>query len=100
MASRKIKDLAVKTGEYTDRNGQTRGRYENVGGLFKSDDDSVFVMLKRTFNPAGVPDLSGKGGDSILIGVFDLKPQDGQQAAAPAPARQPAPAMDDDDIPF
>ena len=100
MASKKIKDLAVKTGSYQDRDGKEKGRYENVGGLFKSDDGSVFVMLKRTFNPAGVPDLSGKGGDSIVIGAFDLKDQQPAQTQQAAPQRQPAPAAMDDDIPF
>lgn len=99
MASKKIKDLAVKTGSYQDRDGKEKGRYENVGGLFKSDDGSVFVMLKRTFNPAGVPDLSGKGGDSIVIGAFDLKDAQPTQQQA-APQRQQAPAVQDDDIPF
>lgn len=102
MAAKKIRDLAVKTGEYQDRNGQAKGRYENVGSLFKSDDGSIFLMLKRTFNPAGVPDLSGKGGDSILIGAFELKQQDGQQQPVQqaAPQRQAAPTVEDDDIPF
>lgn len=101
MASKRIKDLAVKTGSYQDRDGKEKGRYENVGGLFKSDDGSVFVMLKRTFNPAGVPDLSGKGGDSIVIGAFDLKDQQPAQTQQAAPQRQPAPAeMDDLDVPF
>ena len=105
MASKKIKDLAVKTGSYQDRDGKEKGRYENVGGLFKSDDGSVYLMLKRTFNPAGVEVEAGR--DSIIVSAFDLKPADGQQAAQQpaqrqqaAPQRQPAPAAMDDDIPF
>jgi hypothetical protein len=96
MASKKIKDLSVKTGSYTDKNGQTKGTWENIGALFKSDDGSVFLTIKRTFNPAGITVEPGK--DSILVSAFDLK-QDGQQQAAPAPQRQPA-AVQDDDIPF
>lgn len=95
MASKKIKDLAVKTGSYTDRNGQTKGTWENIGAMFKSDDGSVFLTMKRTFNPAGISVEPGK--DSILVSVFDIKP-DGQQAAAPAPQQQAA--VQDDDIPF
>ena len=97
MASKKIKDLSVKTGSYTDKNGQTKGTWENIGALFKSDDGSVFLTIKRTFNPAGITVEPGK--DSIVVSAFDLK-QDGQQAApAPAPQRQAA-AIPDDDIPF
>ena len=103
MASKKIKDLAVKTGSYQDRDGATKNRYENIGALFKSDDGSVYLMLKRTFNPAGVEVEPGR--DSIIVSAFDLKPADGQQASPAqrqqaAPQRQAAPAAMDDDIPF
>ena len=77
MASRKIKDVAVKVGEYDDRNtGQKKNRYENVGSVFKSDDGSTFMLLKRTFNPAGVP---SDGRDQILLSFFDLRDQNGGQ---------------------
>lgn len=70
MAARKIKDIAVKTGEYTDRNsGQTKGRYQNVGALMKNDDGSVFILLNRWFNPAGIP----SDRDTVLLSCFDLR---------------------------
>lgn len=79
MASRKIKDLAVKVGSYTDRNsGQDKSKFENVGALMQSDDGSMFVMLKRTFNPAGVPGQDGR--ESLLISAFDPRPPQGQQS--------------------
>ena len=100
MAAKKLYDLAVKTREYTDQSGQKKGVWQNVGSVMQSDDGSKFIMMAKWFNPAGVPDLSGKGGDSVLLSMF--APKDGQQQAAPAaPARQPAPSIDDDDpIPF
>lgn len=91
MASKKIKDLSVKVGEY-QANVQTKGKYENVGSMFKSDDGSVYLRLKRTFNPAGVA-----GDDTIIIGVYDLK-QDGQQQPQQAAPQQSS--VNDDDIPF
>lgn len=103
MAAKKIRDLAVKTGTYTS-NGETKNRYENVGSLMKSDDGSVFVLMKRTFNPAGVPVDDGR--DQILISAFELRDEaDGdrpQRAARPEAtgggnARGGAA---DDDIPF
>ena len=70
MAARKIKDIAVKTGEYQDRNsGQTKGRYQNVGALMKNDDGSVFILLNRWFNPAGIP----SDRDTVLLSCFDLR---------------------------
>lgn len=102
MASKKIKDLAVKTGSYVDNSGQTKGRYKNVGSLMKSDDGSVFILLDTTFNPAGVPNPDNR--DNVLISVFDLRDdqQQGGQRQAPqqrAPQQQSAPTYDDT-VPF
>lgn len=94
----KIKDLAVKTGSYTDRLGQTKGRYENVGSILQMDDGSKMLLLKRSFNPAGVP--FKEGSDQIIISMFDPKERDGG-ATVPAPAAAARPAVDfDDSIPF
>lgn len=107
MPSRKTHDLAVKTGSYTTRDGETKNRYENIGALMEGD-NGPYLMLKRTFNPAGVPGSDGK--DSILVSCF--QPQDqgnhrgehqrdsgGQRDTArqaPPPARHDL----DDEIPF
>ncbi len=63
MATQRIKDLAVRTGTYTDSNGEQKGRYENIGSLFKKDDGNLFMTIKATFNPAGIEREPGK--DSI-----------------------------------
>lgn len=102
----KLYDLAVKTGEYRDQQGNMKGRWQNVGAVMKGDDGGAFIMLAAWFNPAGIPRKDGS--ESVLISCF--KPEDRQaqapaprQAAAPAPAyRAPAQAQApmDDDIPF
>ena len=100
MPATKVKDIAVKTGEY-QKDGQTKGRYENIGSIFKSDDGGTFLLMKRTFNPAGVPNPDNR--DTVLISVFDLKDSEGgQRSSAPAPAQRqaPPPAAEDDSIPF
>lgn len=76
----KLYDLAVKTGEYTNSQGETKGRYENVGSVMQSD-NGQFVILKRTFNPAGVPNPDSK--DSVLLSCFEpqYSQQGGQQQA-------------------
>ncbi len=86
MATR-IKDLAVKTGEYTDKNGEKKSRYENVGSLWDGD-NGKFITLKKTFNPAGLETAPGK--DQIIISIFDLRDNNQQQAQ---PKRQ-APTQD------
>jgi hypothetical protein len=103
MAFRKVKDVAVVTGSYTDSSGQTKNRYMNVGSVLKGDDGSSMILLSRAFNPAGVPFRADKP-DQIILSLFDPRPADGaapattQRAAAPAPTREPG--VDDDDIPF
>ncbi|RBO91882.1 hypothetical protein [Pseudochrobactrum asaccharolyticum] len=76
MASKKIRDLLVKVGSYTDRNtGQEKSRWKNVGALMQNEENgevSYFIMLDKTFNPAGVPDKDNR--ESILISAF--VPQD------------------------
>ena len=73
MAIKKY-DLAVKTGEYQDRDGNTKGRYENIGAIMEND-NGQFMMIKRTFSPAGVP----TDRDNILVSMFDPKPRDNHQ---------------------
>lgn len=82
MPAQKLYDLAVKTGEYQNQNGETKSRYENVGAVMQGE-NGQFIMLKRTFNPAGVPDLQGRGGDSVLISCFEPNNQQGGQQQQP-----------------
>lgn len=76
--AKKLYDLAVKTGEYQDRTtGQNKGRWQNVGAVMQGDDGGKFIMLAKWFNPAGVPDLSGRGGESILLSMFEPQQNNG-----------------------
>ncbi len=99
MAARKLYDLAVKTGSYTDRNGEEKGRWKNIGSVLQMDDGGKVILIDRSFNPAGVP--FREGSDQIMVSMFPPKDQDGQAPAqAPAARRAPAPSGADDDIPF
>jgi len=92
--SKKVYDICAKTGSYTDREGQTKNRYQNVGAVIQGQ-DGPFIIMERWFNPAGVP----TDRDSVLLSLFkadrDSKPQ-GQ--AAPTGGRG-ADSLEDD-IPF
>ncbi|WP_159711577.1 hypothetical protein [Geminicoccus flavidas] len=102
MAMTKKYDLAVKTGTY-QKDGETKNRYENIGAVFQGD-DGPFIVMKRSFNPAGVP--FKEGSDSIMVSCFAPKDSNGgngggQRQAAPAQRQAPAQRSDmDDDIPF
>jgi len=106
--AKKLYDLAVKTREYNDNEGNKKANWLNVGSVMQSDDGNKFLLVSRCFNPAGVPDFSGKGGDSVLVSMFEPrdysgnKPQQGQSNQQPKPNNQGQGGTDnmDDDIPF
>ena len=93
MANTRKFDIAVKTGEYTDRNGQIKSRYENVGTMMEGQ-NGPYLILKRTFNPAGVPNPDNR--DTLVLSLFEPRQDDGQRPAAGKPAQRPV----DDDIDF
>ena len=72
---RKLYDLAVKTGEYTNQYGETKGRWQNVGRVMQDDNGGKFILLNRTFNPAGVEVQPGR--DSVALSMFPPKDQNG-----------------------
>ena len=76
----KTHDLAVKTGTYTDREGNEKGRWMNVGALMEDDKGQPFLMLNACFNPAGIQREEGR--ESILISCFEPQ-QDQQQEREP-----------------
>ena len=62
-------DLCVAVGTY-EKGGETKKRYLNIGAVLEND-KGPFIILNKTFNPAGV---QGEG-DSVLISMFE--PKDG-----------------------
>lgn len=97
----KMYDLVVKVGEYTDGQGNKKGRFQNIGAMMEGRDGGApFLMLAKWFAPAGVPDFTGKGGESVLISCYEPKAADGQPAQDRAAATKPAAQDLGDDIPF
>ena len=95
MATRKTHDLVIKTGSYTNNQGETKNRYENIGSMMEGD-NGPFIIMKRTFNPAGVVNPENK--DSLIVSCFEPNNnQQGGQRQAP----QQAQAQDfGDSVPF
>jgi hypothetical protein len=73
MAAKKIYDAAVKTGEYTTKEGNTKGKWLNVGVVLQYDNGGMGLLLERTFNPAGLQD---NGRSSVSISFFETKYND------------------------
>ncbi|WP_319557939.1 hypothetical protein [Thiomicrorhabdus sp.] len=90
--AKKIKDLAAKTGSFRDSQGIEKGKYTNCGVLMQGDDGNLFILLERTFNPAGVPE---NGKETILISCFDPKDNSQQypQQTAPRIGGDPIPSQ-------
>lgn len=75
MGAKKIYDVAVKTRTYTDRNGDKKSVWQNVGAVWKGDDGNSWLTLHRWFNPAGIP--TDEGRDTISCSLFVPKPSEG-----------------------
>jgi len=97
-------DLVVKVGEYTDGQGQTKGRFKNVGVMMEGD-KGPYILLDRTFNPAGVGGNEGR--ESIIVSLYEPKeggqPSAGQQQHSTAKSNGYQSAsrdLDGDDVPF
>lgn len=93
-------DAVVKTGSYTDHTGATKGRYENVGIVMENDKGELSLLLKATFNPAGIQREAGR--DNIYVNFYT--PKESRQTTAHDTAKQdgyqPGSAALDDEVPF
>ena len=78
MATTHLKDIVAVTGSYRDSSGNERKSYRNVGKLLRSD-NGEFMVMDRTFNPAGLP---GEG--DVFLSLFDPKPRKQNSQSAPA----------------
>lgn len=94
--TKKLYDLAVRVGEYTNHNGETKGKYLNIGTVLQKDGGGKFMLLNRTFNPAGVINLDNK--DSVIISMF--KPKSENDNPVPEDGSSQKPPTSSDEIPF
>lgn len=100
MAAKKTHDAVCAGEKYTDRDGNEKTRYVNMGVLFQRDDGSMFAKIETI--PVG---FTG------WVNFYEPRDEDGNKAERPRrvarPQRTAAPptagspgAFDDDDIPF
>lgn len=86
---KKTHDLLVVVGTYKDREGNPKNRYQTIGSLFQGD-KGPFILLDRSFNPAGVP-YNAERGNQIMVSAFEPR---GNNQSPTASDQYP------DDIPF
>ena len=70
---KKVKDLAVKV---ADKN------WVNIGCIMEKDDGGKFMIMNRTFNPAGVPNPENR--DTLIVSMFDVKEKSGAEKVSDA----------------
>ena len=92
--STKLYDCMVAVSKYKDQQGNDKTKWENIGAIWQNTDQSgntyETLMIKRTFNPAGLD--AKEGADSVRVSLFKPKPaqggsgqgQQGQQTAGQA----------------
>jgi hypothetical protein len=100
----KLYDLAVAVGSYTNKSGDEKKRWKNIGSVVQTKDGGKVILIDRTFNPAGVPVEDGR--DQIMISMFEPK-EEGSGNNASKPAQKQAPSSQaggygdpDDSMPF
>ena len=89
-------DLAVKVGSYM-KDGVAKPRYKTIGVLMTGNDGGEYILLEKTFNPAGV----ASDRESIMVSLFAPRDNNNQTAhnEAKQDGYQPQPDTDDT-IPF
>ncbi len=73
MSTKKVYDLAVKIGEKN---------WLNIGAVLQKDDGGKFIVLERSFNPAGVPNPDNKS--SVIVSMFEPKQKSDAEKTADA----------------
>jgi hypothetical protein len=97
----KLKDLVVKTNEYSLKSGEKKFRTVNIGSLMQGDDNSNYLLINRTFNPAGVI-LNPKNSDQILVSMYEPRVKGENYTGANAGTSYQNAGFDDmeSDVPF
>jgi len=73
------------------QNGVEKARWKNVGIVMEDDKGGQFILLDRSFNPAGVP--FKEGSETVMISCFDPKAtgQGTTQAQSKPPVEEEVP---------
>ena len=66
-------DLCVKSGTYTDRNGNEKVNWENVGVMMENG-NGPYLLIKPYINFAGFPREEGR--NHLIVSMFEHKEQE------------------------
>ncbi len=94
--TRKIADIKAKVGEYTNRDGATKGRWVDVGYVLELDKGGKMRCYYPWINLSGIPRKDGH--DSVTLSEFDVK--DDKKAVSAQQSGQSSHNDMNDEIPF
>lgn len=72
-------DIVATVGTY-QKNGETKNKFKNVGVMMEKD-GKPFLLLERTFNPAGLPNPDDR--DTVLLSLYEPKDNNQQKDTQP-----------------
>ena len=99
-----LKNLCVKNGSYTDRDGKERGRWVTVGQIHESNKGGVYYTIDAHVNFAAFQ--RNEGDSRVTLSAFDPKKYgDAEEKPSSRPRQEfkdpiAGGGMIDDDIPF
>ena len=109
------KDIVAKTGEYTNREGETKSEWTKIGVVL-SNQNGEYILLDPSVNLSGVlqkqnmlameqrksGNEKARTGKAVMCSVFDRDQNQGggQQQSQPRIQEMPQGGGMDDDIPF
>ena len=70
---KKLYELVVCSGSYTDKDCNEKSSWLNVGSIWENNDDNQFMLLRATFNPAAIERKNGS--DCITVSIFEARDQ-------------------------
>lgn len=68
--ARKMYDVEIPLGTYSDREGRQKTRWQNVGAVMEGD-KGPYLLLDRWFNPAGMPNPDDR--TSVILSLIEPK---------------------------
>lgn len=65
-------DVAIPLGNYTDKDGKEKTRWQNVGAILEGE-KGPYLLLDRWFNPAGLPNPENR--TSVILTLLEARKQ-------------------------
>ncbi len=83
---RKAYDLCVKVRSYTDKNGNNKNSYKNIGSFMVNEQNEPFILLDPYYNYAAFP--RNENSDSLTVSMFKSDRNNNQQQQQQPQQRQ------------